>query len=120
MKKLKVIFVLCLGIFIFSCESKSYEEIKPSVTPIVDIYKPTYEKDFKPLLTASCIGCHVTGGQKPYLDSYALAKTATEGKLICKIEGTSCGTMMPKGGKPWSKETVDIIKLWKAQGYLEK
>jgi hypothetical protein len=120
MKKLKIIVIVFLGVIIYSCSSKTIEEVQPPITPIATGFKPTYERDFKPLLEASCVGCHATGGTKPYLENYTLAKTATQGNLICRIEGTSCGAIMPKGGTPWSKATIDVVKLWQAQGYLEK
>jgi hypothetical protein len=120
MKKLIIVIVLCIGAFFYSCDSKTYDEVQPATTPIVAGFKPSYEKDFKPLLEASCVDCHYTGGSKPYLDSYTLAKTATEGKLICRLEGSTCGEIMPKGGSPWAKATIEVVKLWKAQGYLEK
>jgi hypothetical protein len=120
MKKLKIVFVVCLGVLIYSCDSKTYEEIQPPVTPIDTGFRPSYEKDIKPLLEASCVDCHSTGGINPYLETYKFAKTATDNKLICRLEGTTCGAMMPKGGTPWTKATIDVIKLWKSQGYLEK
>jgi hypothetical protein len=121
MKKLKIIFTLYLGAFVYSCDSKTYDEVRPATTPIVAGFKPSYERDFKPVLTANCISCHSATGRNvsPYLDTYALAKTRTQNNLICRIEG-SCGTLMPKGGSKLPQETIDMIKLWKAQGYLEK
>jgi hypothetical protein len=121
MKNLKIVFVLCLGAFIYSCNSKTIDEIQPVVDAVA---KPTYEKDFKPLLTASCVDCHSVNGVKnqvePYLDNYAAVKASTESTLICRLEGSVCGPIMPKGASAWPKATIDIVKLWKAQGYLEK
>jgi hypothetical protein len=123
MKKLKIVFVLCLGAFIYSCNSKTIEEIQPPVTPVVAGFKPTYEKDFKPLLTASCVDCHsangVTDQVTPYLDNYADVKASTQSTLICRLDA-SCGKLMPKGGTQWPKATIDVVKLWQTQGYLEK
>lgn len=121
MKNLKIVFVLCLGAFIYSCNSKTIDEIQPVVDAVA---KPTYEKDFKPLLTASCVDCHSVNGVKnqvePYLDNYVAVKASTESTLICRLEGSVCGPIMPKGASAWPKATIDIVKLWKAQGYLEK
>ncbi len=115
MKGLKIILVICLSAFIFSCESKTYTEIG---TPVDATAKPTYQKDFKPVLTSSCTSCHSDAGNQtqPYLDTYDLAKTATkDGSLLCRME-ESCGGIMPPRGK-LPQSTIDLIKLWKAQGY---
>jgi hypothetical protein len=124
MKKLKLIFGLCLSALIYSCNSKTIEEIQPTVIPIVAGFKPTYEKDFKPLLTASCVDCHSANGVmdqvSPYLDNYADVKASTQSTLICRLEGSVCGKLMPKGASAWPKATIDVVKLWQTQGYLEK
>jgi hypothetical protein len=115
MKELKIIIVLCLSAFIFSCESKTYKDIE---TPVDINAKPTYQKDFKAILTKDCTRCHSEAGNQsqPYLDSYDLAKTATkDGNLLCRME-ESCGRLMPPSGK-LPQSTIDLIKLWAAQGY---
>jgi hypothetical protein len=121
MRKIILLMILTSGMLVVSCQSNTYEEIAPVVE------KPSYVKNFEPLLRSTCTGCHKLGAVnevEPYLDTYELAKEATEkGKLICRIEaGDDCGgsvAVMPPSGK-LPQTTIDVIKLWKAQGYLKE
>jgi hypothetical protein len=109
------IVIICLSIFIFSCESKTYEEIQPAKVVITEV---TYQKDIKAIMTASCISCHsVAGGTPPNLETYDEVKVETEapGTVICRMEA-SCGNVMPKSGK-LPQATIDKIKFWSTTGY---
>lgn len=122
MKKILVLMIVACGILVTtSCQSNTYEEIAK-----VD-EKPSYVKNLEPLLRSNCTGCHAKGSaneQEPYLTDYELAKSATaSGNLICRLEaGASCGGaqgVMPPSGK-LPQATIDLVKLWKDQGYLKE
>lgn len=99
--------------FIVSCESSTYNEISVIST------NPTYTANVEPVIKANCIGCHSGGSQYPNLETYAEVKDATQnGVLICRIDQSqACGSVMPPNGA-MSKQTVDMIKLWQTQGYI--
>ncbi len=113
--------ILASGMLVVSCQSNTYDEIAPAIE------KPSYVKNFEPLLRTTCVGCHTEGSPNealPYLTSYELTREATEkGSLICRIEGgDACGglqAVMPPSGK-LPQTTIDVIKLWKEQGYLKE
>ncbi len=113
--------ILTSGMLVVSCQSNTYDELELESVAVV-VEKPSYVKDIEPLLKSNCITCHAKGtieNQSPYLTSYELAKGATaNGNLICRIEGT-CDALMPPSGKLPSS-SINLIKLWKEQGYLEK
>ncbi|CAM4066523.1 hypothetical protein B0A58_00805 [Flavobacterium branchiophilum NBRC 15030 = ATCC 35035] len=106
-KKLVFCFFLAL---LTSCESNTYQDISVAVAT------PTYTTNVASIINAKCVGCHATGAQLPALDSYSAVKTATNsGNLICRIEA-SCGSVMPPGD-PLPQASIDMIKLWKTQGF---
>jgi hypothetical protein len=110
MKKIKILFTIAFGILIVSCESNSYDEIS------VKVAKPTYTKNVEPIFSSNCVGCHKNGNQYPDLENYAQVKNeCANGSVLCRIDGT-CRNIMPQSGK-MPQSTIDIIKLWVAQGY---
>lgn len=111
MKKIIIVILLVAGAFIVSCESNTYNEISVVAT------NPTYIANVEPVMKANCIGCHSAGGTFPTLTTYAQVKASTAtGNLICRIDQT-CGAVMPPNGA-MSKQTVDMIKLWQQQGFV--
>jgi hypothetical protein len=111
MKKIIIVLILMISVFIVSCESSTYNEISVTVT------NPTYTANVEPVMTANCIGCHSVGGTFPTLTTYAEVKaSASTGKLICRID-QSCGSVMPPSGA-LTTPTIDMIKLWKQQGFV--
>lgn len=76
-----------------------------------EIANPTYTKDVKPVMTASCTRCHSGGDQFPDLENYDQVKIASiNGELLCRIKG-ECGVIMPTSGK-MPQATIDMIQLW--------
>lgn len=111
MKKIIKVILLVAGVFIVSCESNTYNEISVVAT------NPTYIANVEPVMKANCVSCHSAGGTFPTLTTYAQVKASTAtGNLICRIDKT-CGAVMPPNGA-MSKQTVDMIKLWKQQGFI--
>ena len=113
MKKIKIFLMIIGTVFVVSCESNTYDQISVPVT------NPTYVANVQPVIRANCTGCHNSGGQFPNLGTYDQLKTViVTGKVICKIDG-SCGSIMPTGGK-MPQGTIDMIKLWTANGFINQ
>ena len=120
MKTLQILLIIAIGTFFGSCETKSIQELEAEATvPVVT--NPTYTKDIAPIISENCTSCHSSGQQSPNLTTYTIVKAkADTGSLICSIEDPiSCGvTIMPPTGK-MAQAKIDLIKLWKAQGFLQ-
>jgi hypothetical protein len=111
MKKINIVLMIMASAFIVSCESSTYNEISVTAT------NPTYTANVEPVMKANCISCHSVGGTFPTLTTYAQVKASTStGNLICRIDQL-CGSVMPPNGA-MPKQTVDMIKLWKQQGFV--
>lgn len=114
MKTFKTLGVLAIfALTLFSCQSNTYEDISPK-----NVTNPTYAKNIKPIFDANCVSCHSQGGtgQYPNLETYEEVKVASEnGSVICRIDEI-CGQVMPQAGR-MPQNTIDLIKLWKSQGY---
>lgn len=113
MRKINIAFIIIVSAFIISCESNTYNELSVVAT------NPTYTSNVQAVIKANCIGCHAGGSQFPNLETYAQVKESTQnGSLICRIDQSiSCGAIMPPNGA-LSKQTIDMIKLWQTQGYV--
>jgi hypothetical protein len=111
MKKLIILSLVLICLFVFSCESTTFEQISVVNT------NPTYAANVNPIITANCTGCHSSGGQYPALETYSQVKEAIQnGDVICRIDTQSCGEVMPTSGR-MSQGTIDLIKLWATNGY---
>ncbi|MBC7440788.1 MAG: hypothetical protein H7250_12505 [Flavobacterium sp.] len=110
-----LLFLSFVVLTLFSCQSSTYDDISPK-----DVTNPTYAKNIKPIVDANCISCHSQSGtgQYPNMETYSdFREACANGKVICRIEGTSCGEVMPQSGR-MPQSTVNLIKLWKAQGFI--
>ena len=113
MKSLKIILVVVYVFIVDSCQSTTYGEIGEIVT------NPTYVKNVGPIMNAKCVGCH-NGNQFPNLSNYDNVKEATlNGDVLCRIDTQSCGNVMPQTGR-MSQNTIDIVKLWAVNGYVNQ
>ena len=105
-------------VFIFmivSCTSRTYQEIQPKINSNTVI---TYSNQISPIFESKCAGCH-DGNQMPNLRNFTEIKDATQnGAVICRIDDQSCGAVMPQTGR-MIQQNIDLIKLWKTQGFLE-
>lgn len=114
MKKIKILLMVLCGVFIVSCESNTYNEISLQTS------NPTYVVNIKPIITGNCTSCHYGTNQSPNLETYEGVKSACiNNNLVCRIESESCGERMPQGGK-LPQPNIDLIKLWVANGFVEK
>ena len=120
MKKITILLAIIL-VCIFastSCESNTYSEIST-------VTNPTYTKNIKPLFDSQCVTCHKNDDQFPNLTTYDEVKLSVdtnpaEGGVLCYIDDPSqCfsdNIMPPTGRMP--QTTIDMITLWKTQGYV--
>ena len=114
MKNLKIIALILLVITVTSCESNTYEEVSGVVA------NPTYTKNVQPIISANCVRCHNSGAssQSISLENYVDVKAAVNSYgLICRIEGSNCGDVMPQSGR-MPQTTIDLIKRWVNQGLI--
>jgi hypothetical protein len=110
MKNIKIVLLAFCGLFLFSCESTTVQDISGVVT------NPTYNANVKPVMTVKCTGCHSGGNEFPDLENYDQVKESSKtGKLLCKIKG-ECGQIMPTSGK-MPQATIDMIQLWATNDY---
>lgn len=75
--------------------------------------KTTFSKNVKPILEASCGGCHA------YSSNYAAAKSAANSILNRVQIPQGGGGMMPRGGQRLSESDINVIKQWITDGLLE-
>ena len=114
MKKFFLLAFVLIAVLITSCTSRTIQELQPPITSSTVV---TYNNQIKPIFEAKCVGCH--GSQYPPLENFAEIKDATQnGQVICRIDDQSCGQVMPQNGR-MIQQNIDLIKLWKTQGYLE-
>lgn len=119
MKKIKLALLALIagvGISLYSCESNTYEEVAGVVE------NPTFNANVLPIMNDKCVECHAESSattQEPYLQTYEQVKDACENyDLLCRIQGTACGDVMPTSGK-MPAARIKIIENWIAQGYTE-
>jgi hypothetical protein len=82
--------------------------------------KTTYNTNIKPIMTQSCAtaGCHNSTSKSSGIDlsTFALVKAGFQSKgCLAEIESGR----MPKNGSKLSQTTIDLIKKWISDGYLE-
>ena len=119
MKKITIIFTVLLSFaFLFSCESKTYDEVS------VETSNPTYNANIKQIMDNNCVSCHSNGNQSRDFIDYATVKLGCtdelypgNGTIGCRIDAT-CGGMMPQAAK-MEKSKIKLIQLWAANGYPE-
>ncbi len=114
MKKLTVLLIVLISTLIYvSCDSNTVQDISAVVT------NPTYVDNIEPVISTKCTICHFSGGESPSLENYAEVKDAIEnGTVLCRINGTECGEIMPTSGK-MPQATITMIELWASQGYIQ-
>ena len=115
-KYIKLLVLLYATAVQIACESRTIQEIQPAITATTVV---SYNNQIKPIIDAKCLGCHNGQSANPNLESYISTKDATQnGDVICRIDNQSCGAVMPQTGR-MIQQNIDLIKLWKTQGFLE-
>jgi cytochrome c5 len=113
MKNLNIVLLAISGLFLVSCESSTMQDISAVVT------NPTYNSNVASVMSAKCTSCHGGGNQSPNLETYAEVKDATQnGSLLCKIEGSCGGEIMPPDGA-LPQATITMINTWATNNFPE-
>ncbi len=119
----KLVLIGILLTFTASCSSDSEADVT-EMTPI-DNNEPaptvTYSNTIERMITEGCsnTNCH-GGGKSPLLTNYEQIKTAFEATGTWSALGRIESGNMPKNGSPFSQTSIDKIKEWIANGYLEE
>jgi len=116
----KYLGVTLLTLFLYSCDSHTYEELEE--TPPVVVGKVTYDAQVKAVIDNYCINCHSQNGSMPYrmLTNYAEVKDAIENTdLIDRIQRENGEPgQMPQGGR-MPQGQINLILQWNTDGLLE-
>ncbi len=136
MKKIKLITatIVLVGItFFISCDSRTFDELKPAV-PAANV---SYANDIAPILDAKCVSCHKDSqntGTFPDLDTYQNVldyqndnglngysnghQTPVAASLLCSVQASSCTQdRMPKSDSPLTDASITAIQNWIDNGY---
>lgn len=114
MRKVYLLAVIITGLFLASCESRTYDEIEGFVP------NPTYAKNIKPLIDNKCNTCHAAQvtdqlGGGTILDSYDDFRSSVEyGNTLRDIDTLRS---MPKSSAPLTKGQIKLIYAWKNTGF---
>lgn len=130
--RLKLLTVLCLGLFIWSTGCKNDKDDTPPITKDDDnggggngcdtSFIPSYATRVLPILQNNCLGCHSAAGASGgiVLSNYTQAKN-NAAKLIPSVNhpaGLPNSKKMPPGGKLNECDIV-IINRWANSGFPE-
>jgi hypothetical protein len=118
MKKLNLILLAVMTI-IYSCSNDSTNDL---VSPVPD--NISYSKDVKPIVDANCIPCHnnppVNGAPMSLLTKLQIQDAIVNRGLIDRISrDQGAPGMMPNGGTRLPQNSIDIIKKWQTDGFME-
>ena len=112
MKNLKIVLLAISGLFLFSCESTTIQDVSGVVS------NPTYNAHIKPVMTSKCTSCHSGGNQYPNLETYSEVKDASQnGNLLCRLDA-QCGNIMPQSGS-LPQATITMINKWATNNFPE-
>ncbi len=114
MKKLFTLFIFAL--LCSNCTSDSTDDLTIPIPTVI-----TYTQNVKMILDTSCAtsGCHNAASNTAglTLETYAQARNAFENRnALGRMESTTA-SMPPSGNLP--STSIQIIKNWRDQGYLE-
>ncbi|MDF0720935.1 hypothetical protein P0M11_13095 [Kaistella sp. PBT33-4] len=114
MRKHRLFSNLLLASLLYSCETRTYEDISAEVILPETV---SFAKDVKPIIDNSCIVCHSPGGISGFypLTDYNKVKNAADNILDRIQRPTGDPQKMPQGGA-LSQPDIDLIKKWKTDG----
>lgn len=112
----KLLSFLITTLFFFNCTSDSTDDLTIQTPTVV-----SYTKNIKTIIDQSCAtsGCHNATGNSGglTLETYTQVKNAFENRnALVRMESTS--NPMPASGNLPST-SIQIIKNWRDQGYIE-
>jgi hypothetical protein len=119
MKLQKIIFVNLLSFLFLSCSNDSSNDL---VDPIPE--KVSFSKNIKPIIDSNCIFCHTSppqnGAPMPLIFKLDVQNAILNRGLIDRISRPqgSAG-MMPFGGTRLPENSIELIKKWQSDGFLD-
>lgn len=116
MKKYNYIFYILTLVLVHSCTNVSEEDLIDN-TPLQNMVN--FDDDIKVIMENNCIACHnnppVNGASTPLLTYQNVVDGVENNSLIPRIDSGN----MPLGGQRLPQNLIDLIILWKDEGYLE-
>ena len=93
--------------------------------PTCDSTVVNFTRDVQPIFVANCAisGCHDATTRQNGIDlsQYNDAKTSVGNSgsksSICRMQGSTCGAIMPSGSRGLPTATIQVIINWRDQGY---
>lgn len=118
MKKSKLIYLAFISI-VSSCSNDSTNDL---TNPVPE--KVSYSKDVKPITDGNCIPCHnnppLNGAPMSLLTKLQVQDAIVNRGLLDRISrDQGAPGMMPNGGTRLPQNSIDIIKKWQTDGFLE-
>ncbi|OGL44872.1 MAG: hypothetical protein A2149_06690 [Candidatus Schekmanbacteria bacterium RBG_16_38_11] len=103
-----------------------------TATLTIDVTNPgtvSYANEVQRTFNNRCTGCHGNDGGLTLTSRATLLAGGNSGPavipgdadaslLVCRIEGSTCGQMMPKGSDPLTSTQITLIRNWINQGAL--
>jgi mono/diheme cytochrome c family protein len=112
--------IIALSLFLYHCESSTFEEISEDVIPIEDTIR--YTTHTKIIFEENCIVCHSPGAEAAFrpLTNYNEVRTAVlETNLLERIQlPNGDPNLMPKPGR-MPQDKINMILQWQEDGLLE-
>lgn len=117
MKNSSIITLSILGLVFISCETRTYEDISPTIS-IPE--KVDYVHNVKPIIQNNCIACHSPGNAAEFfpLTDYTLVKNAIDNILDRVQRPIGDPDKMPQGGS-LSPANIELLIKWKSDGLIE-
>lgn len=122
-KTLKLSFILTF-FFITSCYYDSEESLNPATQNSCDLTNVTFSATVKPILQASCYGCHsnqnaASSGDGIKLENYSdVQNIAKNGKLMGVLKHSSGYKAMPLGGAKLNDCDISKLQTWVNAGMI--
>ena len=119
----KIIYSLIAITILFSCTNDSVDDLLEPIptTPLVAGTPISFNTNIKPIMTNNCVACHTSppiNGAPFALVTYNDVVTSANNTLIERIsKQPSESGFMPVGGTRLPQNLIDMITLWKTEGY---
>lgn len=118
MQKIKLVYIASILLF-YGCSNESTDDLTEPI-PV----KVSFNKDVKPITDANCIPCHnnpqLNGAPMSLLTKLQVEDAIVNRGLLDRISRPQGAPgMMPNGGTRLPQNSIDIIKKWQQDGFLE-
>jgi len=121
MKFKQFIFAGTFAFLILSCTNTSENDLIEQLDPAVVI---TYTEHIKPIYDTNCLNCHsnppINGAGMPLSTLSELQNSIENTDHIDRISRQSGESgFMPLGGARLPQTSIDLIKQWQSEGFVE-